>query len=144
KRALLEFATELADLSQPLRDKYDDELLQELFSQYMANKHRIPVYGAIIVNSKLDRYLIVKAFDGWDTWTFPKGKVEPGETGIQCAIREINEETGLNIENFITEYSPLLTVEEREHQLTMYIVIGVNDKQKLQTTVREATGRLEW
>jgi 8-oxo-dGTP pyrophosphatase MutT (NUDIX family) len=30
----------------------------------------------------MDRYLIVKAFDGWDTWTFPKGKVEPLETGI--------------------------------------------------------------
>lgn len=28
-------------------------------------------------------------------WTFPKGKCEPGETDEACAIREVEEETGL-------------------------------------------------
>jgi 8-oxo-dGTP diphosphatase len=28
-------------------------------------------------------------------WTFPKGKVEPGETDVACALREVEEETGL-------------------------------------------------
>jgi 8-oxo-dGTP diphosphatase len=31
-------------------------------------------------------------------WTFPKGKVEEGETDEQAALREVEEETGLRCE----------------------------------------------
>ncbi len=31
----------------------------------------------------------------YDDWTFPKGKLEPGETAQDCARREVEEETGL-------------------------------------------------
>ena len=31
-------------------------------------------------------------------WVFPKGHVEPGETTVQTALREAEEETGLKVE----------------------------------------------
>jgi 8-oxo-dGTP diphosphatase len=31
----------------------------------------------------------------YDDWTFPKGKAEPGEADEECALREVEEETGL-------------------------------------------------
>lgn len=31
----------------------------------------------------------------YDDWSFPKGKCEPGESDEACAIREVEEETGL-------------------------------------------------
>ena len=31
----------------------------------------------------------------YDDWTFPKGKAEPGEADVLCALREVREETGL-------------------------------------------------
>ena len=31
----------------------------------------------------------------YDDWTFPKGKCDPGETDEACAVREVEEETGL-------------------------------------------------
>lgn len=34
----------------------------------------------------------------YDDWTFPKGKLEPGETEEECALREVEEETGLRCE----------------------------------------------
>ena len=30
-----------------------------------------------------------------DDWTLPKGKRQPGETVVECALREVREETGL-------------------------------------------------
>jgi 8-oxo-dGTP pyrophosphatase MutT (NUDIX family) len=30
-------------------------------------------------------------------WTLPKGKVQPGESWLQCAIREVREETGFDV-----------------------------------------------
>ncbi|ORL80339.1 bifunctional NUDIX hydrolase/histidine phosphatase family protein [Prescottella equi] len=31
----------------------------------------------------------------YDDWSFPKGKLDPGETSISAAVREIHEETGI-------------------------------------------------
>jgi 8-oxo-dGTP diphosphatase len=31
----------------------------------------------------------------YDDWTLPKGKAEPGESDEECALREVEEETGL-------------------------------------------------
>ena len=34
----------------------------------------------------------------YDDWSLPKGKVNPGESDEACAIREVEEETGLRCE----------------------------------------------
>jgi 8-oxo-dGTP diphosphatase len=33
----------------------------------------------------------------YDDWSLPKGKLEPGETWEDAAVREVNEETGLRV-----------------------------------------------
>lgn len=38
-------------------------------------------------------FLLLRA---WRYWDFPKGAVEPGETPLQAAIREVEEETGIS------------------------------------------------
>ncbi len=38
-------------------------------------------------------YLLLRAYNYWD---FPKGQVEAGEQPLQAAIREVEEETGLD------------------------------------------------
>lgn len=34
----------------------------------------------------------------YDDWSFPKGKAKPGESDEHCALREIEEETGMRCE----------------------------------------------
>jgi len=31
----------------------------------------------------------------YDDWSLPKGKLDPGESHVECAVREVREETGL-------------------------------------------------
>ena len=55
--------------------------------------------GVIIVrtNEVQLKYLLLRAFGYWD---FPKGIVEPGESPVEAAKREVAEETTLNELNF--------------------------------------------
>ena len=59
--------------------------------------------GGIIFNNKMDSVLIVlnknSYFNGDNKWGFPKGHRNPNEKIINCAQREIKEETGLDITN---------------------------------------------
>ena len=33
----------------------------------------------------------------YDDWSFPKGKLDPGEHATTAAVREVGEETGLHV-----------------------------------------------
>ncbi len=52
--------------------------------------------AAAIVTSRLG-VLAGRRRDGNPPWTFPAGKVEPGESQEDAAVRETWEETGLRI-----------------------------------------------
>jgi 8-oxo-dGTP pyrophosphatase MutT (NUDIX family) len=41
------------------------------------------------------REVVLVHRDRYDDWTFPKGKLDPGESWEQAAVREVFEETGI-------------------------------------------------
>lgn len=56
--------------------------------------------GGVITRSRADgalEFLVVHR-PRYDDWSLPKGKVEPGESLEETARREIEEETGLQVE----------------------------------------------
>ena len=41
--------------------------------------------------------LLIKQFEHKDSWGIPKGHVDSGETVVECALREVREETGVTV-----------------------------------------------
>ena len=61
------------------------------FSEFAENYNQIEAGGGLVRNEK-GEYLLIFRHDVWD---LPKGKQEPDETIEECALREVEEETGL-------------------------------------------------
>ena len=76
---------------------------KEAIISYLSEKYNLGKFkqekscGAVVYNPKKHSFLIIKMLNG--NWGFPKGHTEDQETDIQTAIREVTEETGINIEN---------------------------------------------
>lgn len=53
--------------------------------------------GAVVLRQESGTFqiLLIQYYDGH--WSFPKGRMEPGETEERTALREVQEETGLQI-----------------------------------------------
>ncbi|MFD4739070.1 NUDIX hydrolase [Streptomyces virginiae] len=69
------------------------------------------VAGAVVVHE--GRVLLVRrrVAEGQLSWQFPAGKVEPGESCDEAAVRETKEEAGLDV-------VPLVRLGERVHPIT--------------------------
>ena len=79
------------------------------------------------------KILLVKNNNG-RYWSFPKGHIEEGETEQETAIREIKEETGLDVtlvQGFreISEYSPFGKIRKR---VVFVLARAFTDNEKIQ------------
>jgi len=61
-------------------------------------KNQAPVAAAVIIDSQRVLLIRRRVPEGALIWQFPAGKVEPGESPEEAAVREAREETGLTVE----------------------------------------------
>ncbi len=67
--------------------------LDKLWTDFKDIFKIIEAAGGVVFNEKKEALLIYRL----KTWDLPKGKIDKGETPEVAAIREIQEETGLNV-----------------------------------------------
>lgn len=65
--------------------------------------------GALIYDRETDKMLIVQSRG--QLWGCPKGTLESKESDRDCAVREIKEETGLDVD--INESAPMIRIRDR-------------------------------
>ncbi len=75
-----------------------NSIVEKMYAQKTADPNtRVRVGVGVIVRDNRDWILLEKRRDcGW--WGLPGGKIEPAESVKEAALREVKEETGLNIE----------------------------------------------
>jgi 8-oxo-dGTP pyrophosphatase MutT (NUDIX family) len=54
--------------------------------------------GVVVREGNTGLEVVIVHRPKYDDWTLPKGKVERRETDEECAVREVEEETGLRCE----------------------------------------------
>ena len=90
--------------------------------------------GIIFYKTKQNTKILLVKNNNGRYWSFPKGHIEDGETEQETAIREIKEETGLDVtlvNNFreISEYCPFGKIRKR---VVFFLARAFTDNVKIQ------------
>jgi len=86
--------------------------------------------GFLILRGNPPReFLLMRHADRWD---LPKGHVDPGESEMECALRELHEETGINADDielidgfrFTTQYQVRAKKDGRLYDKTLVVFLA--------------------
>ena len=82
---------------------------------------------------------------GAGTWSFPGGAIDPGETPMQAAIRELREETGIDVcyINMLTRWV-FTTHDNGDAWLTLYGLINVPFTQQVSIVEPTKCSAMKW
>ncbi|XP_002167956.1 m7GpppN-mRNA hydrolase [Hydra vulgaris] len=117
--------------------------VQSIYENWKQYKVRVPVYGAILLDEELENCLLVKGFHKKISWGFPKGKVNKDEGGLECAAREVWEETGYDIRP-IAHPDQFIENTIHDHQVRLYIVAGVVKNFDFKPNTRGEIKEIRW
>ncbi|KAJ6261926.1 hypothetical protein Dda_2725 [Drechslerella dactyloides] len=118
---------------------------QDAYREFMEYKHRVPVRGAILLNAKMDKVVLVKGWKAGASWAFPRGKINKDEPDHTCAVREVLEETGFDASELIDPDAYLLDAEgEAERHLQLYLIKNVPEDFKFHPLARKEISEVAW
>ena len=95
--------------------------------------------GIYLYSTRMRKFLIGHATNSRGGWSIPKGLKDEGEDELTAAIRETEEETGVNIKELnVTAIHPLPHVRYRKQKkmLAPFLVITDSDLEHVQPVCR--------
>ncbi|RZF35123.1 hypothetical protein LSTR_LSTR009429 [Laodelphax striatellus] len=136
-----EFATHMFKHVPALRPHAKE--VDSILSSWREYKMAVPTFGAIILNKELTHVLLVQSFFARSSWGFPKGKVNCEEDPVKCAVREVLEETGFDIKDYI---DPEEYIESNfyDQMVRLYVICGVSMDTTFKPRTRNEIKAVEW
>ncbi|KAM0259436.1 hypothetical protein ACHAQJ_003330 [Trichoderma viride] len=132
----------------PLLASFSVENHIKAFEEFLQYKTRVPVRGAIMLNNDLDSVVLVKGWKKGASWSFPRGKINKDEDDLDCAVREVYEETGLDLREaglVPNEGKPIyIEIPMREQHLRLYVFRDVPMDTLFQPRTRKEISKIEW
>ncbi|KAK1980568.1 hypothetical protein LZ30DRAFT_122996 [Colletotrichum cereale] len=133
----------------PLLAPFSVENHTKAFEEFLQYKTRVPVRGAIMLNEAMDSTILVKGWKKGANWSFPRGKINKDEDDLECAVREVYEETGydLHAAGLVPENRDdvkYIEVTMREQQLRLYVFRDVPMDTHFQPRTRKEISKIQW
>ncbi|KFQ31569.1 m7GpppN-mRNA hydrolase, partial [Merops nubicus] len=119
------------------------EDVQKVLDEWKEYKMGVPTYGAIILDETLENVLLVQGYLAKSGWGFPKGKVNKEEAPHDCAAREVFEETGFDIKDYICK-EEYIELRINDQLARLYIIPGVPKNTKFNPKTRREIRNIEW
>ncbi|WBW73304.1 mRNA decapping complex catalytic subunit Dcp2 [Schizosaccharomyces osmophilus] len=116
---------------------------EEAFDDFLRYKTRIPVRGAILLDKSLQRCLLVKGWKASSGWGFPKGKIDKDESDVDCAVREVYEETGFDLTGHINS-NEYIDMTIRGQNVRLYIIPEMSLDTVFESRTRKEISKIEW
>ncbi|TGJ82927.1 hypothetical protein E0Z10_g5861 [Xylaria hypoxylon] len=132
----------------PLLASFSADIHLKAFDEFMQYKTRVPVRGAVMLNDAMDAAVLVRGYKKGASWSFPRGKINKDEDDIDCAIREVYEETGYDLRaaGLVEKNAPVhpLEVTMHDQQVRLYVFRGISENTIFETRTRKEIGDIKW
>jgi mRNA-decapping enzyme subunit 2 len=136
----------------PLLSGFNSAQHLAAYEEFLAYKVRVPVRGAILMDDSMDKVLLVRGWKKGASWSFPRGKINKDEPDIDCAIREVYEETGFDLGAAgLVELNrsgdgqvKAIDVTMREQHMRLFVFRGVALDTHFETRTRKEIGKIQW
>lgn len=133
----------------PLFNGFTDAQHLAAYEEFLAYKVRVPVRGAIMLNEKMDKLVLVRGWKKGASWSFPRGKINKDEKDLVCAIREVYEETGYDLEKagLVPEdedEAKYIDITMREQHMRLFVFRGVPEDTYFEPRTRKEIGKISW
>ena len=138
---ILEFGAHMFNHIDYLRKYVND--IESIVDEWRIYKKTVPVNGAVLLNKKMDKVLMVKSFSSKACWAFPRGKINQEEKKHDCAVREVYEETGYDASALIDKD---LYIEKviNDQTVRLYLIAGVEEEFLFAPRARGEISDIRW